>query len=138
MSRINMSSTFLHDSKDSLLESTPKLEDGSSTKPLSSTSQTIIKTLSVIRIATGVACLLAPRFTCALFKYNVPVEQSLIVRMVGGRDAMLGAILITAEDKNQADGGRRWVSGVLLRGRKSWQLVEKSVAHFGRVLLLMF
>jgi hypothetical protein len=102
-----MASTSLHSSTDPLLGSTLKSKSDSSTKQLSSTTQTVIKTMSVIRIATGVACLLAPRFTCALFKYHVPVEQSLIVRMVGGRDAMLGAILITAEDKNQADGGRR-------------------------------
>lgn len=75
--------------------------------PLSTTTQTVIKALSFIRIATGAACLIAPRFTCALFKFPVPAEQTLLVRMVGARDAVLGELLITAEDKTAHDGGRR-------------------------------
>jgi hypothetical protein len=92
-----------------LLGATPKAESNSSAQPLSSTSQAVIKTLSVIRIATGVACLFAPRFTCGLFMYKVPAEQALIVRMVGARDVMFGELLITAEDKTKEDGGRRQV-----------------------------
>jgi hypothetical protein len=111
-----MASTSLHNSTDPLLGSALKSEDNSSAIPLSTTTQTVVKALSAIRIATGAACLLAPRFTCALFKYNVPVQQALIVRMVGSRDAMLGAILITAEDKNHTDGGRRYVYMVLISG----------------------
>ena len=50
---------------------------------------------------------MAPQFTCALFKWNVPMGSTLLVRMVGGRDGVLGGLLLTAEDKNAPDGGRR-------------------------------
>lgn len=77
--------------------------------PLSSTTLTAIKVLSVIRIVIGTACLIAPRFTCALHSYNVPVEQALLVRMMGVREGVVGGLLFTAEDKEMGDGGRRCV-----------------------------
>lgn len=76
-------------------------------EPISASTQYAIKALSYVRIATGVACLVAPQFTCALFKYNVPVGSALLVRMVGARDGVLGELLLTAEDKNAPDEGRQ-------------------------------
>ena len=94
-------------STDPLLGGSPKLMSDSSSQALSPATQTAIKVLSFVRIATGAACLLAPRFTCALFRYNVPAEQDLLVRMIGARDVLFGELLITAEDKGRGDGGRR-------------------------------
>lgn len=102
-----MAPLSLHSSTDALLGDSPKQVNKSPLLPLSSTTQAIIKTLSVVRIATGAACLVAPRFTCALFRHNVPAEQALLVRMIGARDALFGELLITAEDKESGDGGRR-------------------------------
>ena len=73
-------------------------------EPLSAGTQYAIKALSYVRIATGVACLVGPQFTCALFRYNVPVGSALLVRMVGARDGVLGELLLTAEDKNAPNG----------------------------------
>lgn len=101
-----MSHAIQHDS-DPLLGPSPKDSTGPSEKPISTSTQYAIKTLSILRIATGAACLAAPRFTCALFSYNIPVGSSLLVRMVGGREAVLGDLLLTGEDKHAHDGGRR-------------------------------
>jgi hypothetical protein len=87
------------ESSNPLLGRSPKLNSDSASHELSFTSRTTSKALSIIRIATGAACLIAPRFTCAIFKYNVPPEHSLLVRMFGVRDAVLGELLITAEDR---------------------------------------
>ncbi len=92
-----------------LLDHSTRIVDQDSTSSLSRTTQTAIKALSVIRIATGAACLVAPRFTCALFQYKVPAEQTILVRMFGVRDAVLGELLITAENKETHDQGRRYV-----------------------------
>lgn len=89
---------------DPLLGCTSKLNSDPPPRGLSLTTRTTIKALSIIRIATGAACLLAPRFTCAIFKYNVPAEHALLVRMFGVRDAVLGELLITADDEET---GRR-------------------------------
>lgn len=101
-------------SADPLLGSSPKPNDHSSSQGLSSTTQTTIKILSCVRFATGAACLIAPRFTCALFKYHVPAEQALPVRMLGIRDVVFGELLVTAEDKDRQDRGRRQVPNELI------------------------
>ncbi|CAO2655765.1 Nn.00g045680.m01.CDS01 [Neocucurbitaria sp. VM-36] len=102
-----MAPSSLHGPNDPLLGAQSKLMNNDpNSPPLSSTTLTAIKALSLIRIATGAACLVAPRFTCALFKYPVPAEQALLVRMFGVRDAVFGELLITAEDKTAPDGGR--------------------------------
>lgn len=82
-----------------------KLNSDLPLQDLSSTTCTTIKAVSVIRIAIGAACLIAPRFTCAIFKYNIPAEHTLLVRMFGVRDAVLGELLVTAEDRQT--GSRR-------------------------------
>jgi hypothetical protein len=92
------------DSNDPLLA---KLNSGLPLQDLPFTTHTAIKAVSVIRIAIGAACLIAPRFTCAIFQYNVPAEHTLLVRMFGVRDAVLGELLITAEDRQT--GSRRQV-----------------------------
>ena len=76
-------------------------------QPLSATLSTSFKVLSLIRIATGAACFFAPRFTCALHGYNVPSTYTLLVRMMGSREAINGGLLLTAEDKEANDGGRK-------------------------------
>ncbi|OSS54676.1 hypothetical protein B5807_01027 [Epicoccum nigrum] len=94
------------DKTNPLLDAEGKSKTQSSNQPISSTLWAI-NTLSYLRIATGAACLVTPQFTCALFKWNVPVGSTLLVRMVGARDGVLGGLLLTAEDKNAPDGGRR-------------------------------
>lgn len=96
--------------------------------PLSSTSQIAIKALSVIRIATGAACLVAPRFTCGLFRYTVPAEQAVLVRMFGVRDAIFGELLVTAEDKGRDDGGRREIR------RAIWAGIAADVVDIGSLV----
>lgn len=102
-----MASGNVHGANDPLLGKPGKAQSDGPLQPVSTNAHTALKALAIIRIATGAACLAAPRFTCALFKYNVPVEQTLLVRMFGVRDAVLGELLITAENKNASDGGRR-------------------------------
>lgn len=91
----------------SLLSKGSRPTTKASDKPISTSTSYAIKTLSYMRIAAGAACLIAPQFTCALFKYNVPVGSALLVRMVGARDGVLGELLLTAQDKDASDGGRR-------------------------------
>lgn len=94
--------------KDPLLGAQSKLTDNNPSSPYSSpTPRTAIKVLHLLRIATGLACLIAPQYTCALFKYHVPVEQALLVRMFGVREVVFGELLASAEDKDAADGGKR-------------------------------
>lgn len=94
-------------------ETNPLLKAGidttaeSSNKSVSASTLWATKALSYARIATGAACLVAPQFTCALFKYNVPIGSALLVRMVGARDLAMGELLLTAEDKDAPDGGKR-------------------------------
>ncbi|KAF2830570.1 hypothetical protein CC86DRAFT_163193 [Ophiobolus disseminans] len=95
------------DSNDPLLGSSPKLTSDRALQPISPTTQAIVKVLTLIRVVTGAACLVAPRYTCALFRISVPAEQAIVVRMVGIRDVVFGGLLITAEDKDSGDGGRR-------------------------------
>lgn len=104
-----MAPSATHNDNEPLLNGPHKAGSEIPVAPLSSTTQTAIKALSVIRIATGVACVFAPIFTCGLFKYAVPVEHSLLVRMFGVRDFVMGELLITAEDKKSPDGDRRSV-----------------------------
>lgn len=78
-----------------------------SDKAISASTSYAIKALAYMRIATGAASLIAPQFTCALFKYNVPIGSALLVRMVGAREGVLGELLLTAQDKDAPDGGRR-------------------------------
>lgn len=105
-----MSPPSQHPSSAPLLGGSPKLRDDSPIPPLSSTTQAAIKVLTAIRLVGGGASLFAPRFTCGLFKYIVPADQALMVRLFGVRDAMLGELLITAEDKGRGDGGRRYAT----------------------------
>lgn len=103
-----MASSVSRSSEDPLLGGPSKVMEDPRSPAVSPTSQTAIKALGVIRIVTGAACIVAPRFTCALFRYPVPAEHSVLVRMFGARDAVLGELLMTAEDKRAADGGRRY------------------------------
>ena len=102
-------------STDALLNPSVNPKSGAD-KPLSASTQYAIKALSYMRIATGAACLIAPQFTCALFRYNIPAGSALLVRMVGARDGVLGELLLTAEDKNAPDEGRREMSRAIWTG----------------------
>jgi hypothetical protein len=55
----------------------------------------------------GGACVIAPQTTCEIFFYPVPAAFSILPRLFGIRDLLLGALLVTAEDKNVPSGGRR-------------------------------
>lgn len=85
-------------------------------EPISADTLWAVKALSYMRIAIGSAILVAPQFTCALFKYNIPVGSALLARMVGARDGVLGELLLTAEDKNTPGGGRREMRRALWTG----------------------
>ncbi|KAJ4361464.1 hypothetical protein N0V95_001881 [Ascochyta clinopodiicola] len=101
-----MSHTACDDIK-ALVDTPRQPKTDASDIPISASTLYAVKTLSWIRIATGAACLAAPQFTCALFKLRIPAESSLLVRMIGARDAALGELLLTAEDEHAPDGGRR-------------------------------
>jgi hypothetical protein len=98
-------STVSHDQTPLLLD--PKLVNDQLTKPLSETTSTTIKALAVLRIGLGAACLFAPRWTFALFQFPIPQASGTVVRLFGVRDAILGELLYTAEDRNVPDKGRR-------------------------------
>lgn len=86
--------------------------------PLSSSLITATKVLSIVRVAVGGACFFAPQLTCSLHHYHVPAPYLLFVRMMGAREAINGALLYTARDENENDGGRRLVSVVNGRADK--------------------
>ncbi|KIL93756.1 hypothetical protein FAVG1_02317 [Fusarium avenaceum] len=76
-------------------------------KQLSSVTSTTIKTVSFLRVVLGAACVIAPQLTCEIFFYPVPAAFSILPRLFGIRDLLLGALLVTAEDRNIPSGGRR-------------------------------
>jgi hypothetical protein len=100
-------------SSDPLLASSSKLKSDGAIQTRSPTTRTAIKALTFFRIATGAACLFAPRFTCAVFLCNVPVEQAWLVRFIGARDIVFGERLITTDDI-ESDHGRRQVRHIRL------------------------
>ena len=83
-------------------------------EPLSYTTSTAIKVLSLVRIALGAATFIAPKWTCALFQFPIPVSASVLARLFGVREIILGELLITAEDKGSPAGGRRELRRTLL------------------------
>lgn len=113
----------------SLLNKGSRLTTEASDKPISASTTYAIKALSYMRIATGAACLVAPQFTCALFKYNVPIGSALLVRMVGGRDGVLGELLLTAQDKDAPDGGRRETKRAIWTGMAADAIDIGSLAY---------
>ncbi|QPC63142.1 hypothetical protein HYE67_005373 [Fusarium culmorum] len=84
--------------------------------PLSPSLVTATKILSIVRIATGGACLFAPQLTCSLHGYYVPAPYALLVRMMGAREAINGALLFTASDGKESDGGNRNIRRALWVG----------------------
>jgi hypothetical protein len=84
-----------------------KATDITAQKQLSPVTSTVIKTLSVLRIIFGTACVIAPQTSCEIFYYPVPTAFSILPRLFGIRDLVLGALLVTAEDKSIPSGGRR-------------------------------
>ncbi|KAF2446038.1 hypothetical protein P171DRAFT_471681 [Karstenula rhodostoma CBS 690.94] len=101
-------------SRESLLKDSPR--NAKPAPPRSSATSLAIKTLSVIRLVVGAGCLIAPRYGCGLHSYNVPSEHSFLVRMMSIREAVVGGLLITAEDKEREDGGRREIRRALWAG----------------------
>lgn len=90
-----------------------KATDITAPKKLSSVTSTVIKTLSILRIILGAACVIAPQTSCELFFYPVPAAFSVLPRLFGIRDLALGVLLITAEDKHTPSGGRRELGRML-------------------------
>ncbi|KAF2468518.1 uncharacterized protein BDR25DRAFT_344244 [Lindgomyces ingoldianus] len=103
-----------HNQSERLLAPKPMNEQYS--EPLSSTSSGAIRALSILRIAVGAGCLIAPRWTCALFQFPIAASVSVMPRLFGGRDLVLGELLMTAEDENAHDGGRREIKRALWAG----------------------
>lgn len=125
---INMSHTS-HAETNSLLNKGLGPATEPSDKAISASTTYAIKALSYMRIATGAACLIAPQLTCALFKYNVPIGSALLVRMVGARDGVMGELLLTAEDKNARDGGRREMRRAIWTGMAADAIDIGSLAY---------
>jgi hypothetical protein len=113
----------------SLLNKGPRPTTEASDKATSASTTYAIKALSYMRIATGAACLVAPQFTCALFRYNVPVGSALLVRMVGARDGVMGELLLTAQDKDAPDGGRREMRRAIWTGMAADAIDIGSLAY---------
>ncbi|KAH7245127.1 hypothetical protein BKA59DRAFT_169492 [Fusarium tricinctum] len=84
--------------------------------PVSPFIITATKVLSIVRVAVGGACFFAPQLTCSLHDYHVPAPYLLFVRMIGAREAINGALLYTARDENESDGGRRSIRRALWVG----------------------
>ncbi|KAF2262691.1 hypothetical protein CC78DRAFT_605740 [Lojkania enalia] len=114
-----------HNQSEPLLPSKLANEQFSS---LSTTSTTAIKALSILRIAVGASCIIAPRWSCALFQFPIPAAYSVMPRIFGVRDLILGELLITAENKESPDGGRREIKRAL------WANIGADVVDVGSVL----
>lgn len=118
-----------HTEASALLEKSPRPSSEPSDKPISTSTTYVIEALSYMRIAVGAASLLAPQFTCALFKLNVPAGSALLVRMVGARDLAMGELLLTARDKNAPNGGRREMRRALWTGLAADAIDVGSLAY---------
>ncbi|KAF2243735.1 hypothetical protein BU26DRAFT_523327 [Trematosphaeria pertusa] len=77
----------------------PKPSNGQNGQPISKTSSSAVEALHLIRIGLGLACIVAPRWTCAVFQFSIPEGSAILVRLFGVRDLILGALLTTNEDK---------------------------------------
>ncbi|KAF2706425.1 hypothetical protein K504DRAFT_459731 [Pleomassaria siparia CBS 279.74] len=88
----------------------------SQVEPLTSTTSSAIKALSILRIITGASVLIAPIWTCGIFRLPIPASAGVVVRLVGARDIALGELLLTAEDKSSWTGGRREIKRALWTG----------------------
>ncbi|KAL5377775.1 hypothetical protein DPSP01_009555 [Paraphaeosphaeria sporulosa] len=78
-------------------------------KPIPSSSALAINVLALGRIGLGLASFVAPTVTLSLFKIALPANMTLIPRMFGGREFVIGewTWMVKDEDKNAAEGGRR-------------------------------
>ncbi|KAF2274708.1 uncharacterized protein EI97DRAFT_434938 [Westerdykella ornata] len=99
-------------------------------EPLSPPASTAIKVLSVVRIAVGAAFTIAPRFSFALSQFPIPAAYAFMPRLFGIRDLALGELLLTAEDKNSPDGGRREIKRTLWAGI-GCDLVDVAAVAYG-------
>lgn len=90
-----------------------KATDVTVPKQLLSVTLTTIKTVSVLRIIFGAACVIAPQLTFEIFFYPVPTAFSILPRLFGIRELLLGALLFSAEDRNIPSGGRREITRTL-------------------------
>lgn len=94
----------------------PKFPTEHQADPLPTSKASVIKAISVLRIAFGAAIFVAPQFTCRLFQLPIPAAYAVIPRIFGARELALGELLITAEDKNSPNGGRREIRRALWAG----------------------
>jgi hypothetical protein len=92
-------------------------------RPLKPTAFYTIKALGYARIGLGAASLLAPRFTCGLFKLIISNETGTVARLFGVRGVVLGELLITADDKTLLGGGRRELRR-LLRANMGCDMID--------------
>jgi hypothetical protein len=91
-------------------------------RPIPTSSALAINALAFGRISLGLACLVAPTFTLGLLKLPIPANMTLIPRMFGGREIVVGEWTRSAkeDDKDGAEGGRR----ELTRGMRLNTLVD--------------
>ncbi|KAL1594476.1 hypothetical protein SLS60_010236 [Paraconiothyrium brasiliense] len=94
--------------KTSMSSSTdPLLAQPSSTespKPIPSSSAFAINVLAMGRIGLGVASLVAPTLTFALFRLPLPANMTLLPRMFGGREIVIGEWTWMTKNEDAADG----------------------------------
>jgi hypothetical protein len=87
------------------LISTELTGDKSVSEPLGRTALYATQILHFARLGLGLGSVLAPHFTCGLFKFYISNETSAVVRMFGIREIAIAAL--TKQDKTHSDGGRR-------------------------------
>ncbi|XP_014558858.1 hypothetical protein COCVIDRAFT_35909 [Bipolaris victoriae FI3] len=85
-------------------------------KPINSISNIAIKAIAALRVGLGITCLVSPHFGCSLFEMDVPAAYDALPRMFGGRDLVLGVLLLTAGDNHLPDGGRHEIKRALWAG----------------------
>ncbi|EUC46995.1 hypothetical protein COCMIDRAFT_3990 [Bipolaris oryzae ATCC 44560] len=102
-------------------------------EPMNARSDVVIKALALLRIGFGVSCLLAPRFTFGLFRIDVPAAYAVLPRLFGGREIMLGELLLTAGNNKLPDGGRREIKRALWAGIGA-DIIDFGCALFGSAI----
>ncbi|KAF2739691.1 hypothetical protein EJ04DRAFT_508551 [Polyplosphaeria fusca] len=144
-------SPSLNSSRDDPLHSKGANEQAKAMPP---TLASTINALSILRIGFGAACLVAPRWTCALctslwaqlraaiikltlctnccpivvVSLPIPATSSILARFVGLREIVIGEVLFTAEDKTSPGGGRRELKRAL------WAGIAVDMLDFGSIL----
>ncbi|KAH7135136.1 hypothetical protein B0J11DRAFT_517706 [Dendryphion nanum] len=91
----------------------PKLVNNYKEEPLSPLTSGLIKSLSLLRAVLGAATVIAPQWICKLFLIPVPATLTILPRLFGIREVIIAELLISAEDKENPNRGRREIKRAL-------------------------